>query len=176
MRGRKTTLDGSELLSYGLRALSRRAHSAAELRTKLHARAAEPADVDQVLEKVREYGYLNDEQFAESFASARRDNQGFGAGRVLRDLQVRRVPSAIAAEAVRGAYEDTDEVTRIEQYLERKYKAKDMRVFLAEPKNLASAFRRLRMAGYGASNSISVLKRYASQAVELEEPEASPDE
>jgi len=57
----------------------------------------------------------------------------------------------------------------IEQFLARKYRGKNLAELLAEEKHLASAYRRLRTAGFGAGNSIRVLKRYAAQADLLEE-------
>ncbi len=42
---------------------------------------------------------------------------------------------------------------------------------LMEEKNLASAYRRLRTAGFSSGNSIQVLKRYAAEAERLEEME-----
>ncbi len=163
-------LDGPELLDYALKTLGGRALTSAELRTRLSRRAAEPADVGEVMAKLGEAGFLNDARFAESYAAARRDNQGFGKLRVLRDLRTRRVPSAIAGKAVEQAFEEADETGMIEAFLARKYRAKDLRVFLSEEKNLASAFRRLRTAGFAAAPSIRVLKRYAARADELEDP------
>jgi regulatory protein len=42
-------------------------------------------------------------------------------------------------------------------------------VLLQDDKHLASAFRRLRNAGFSAGGSIKVLKRYAAEADRLEE-------
>ena len=44
----------------------------------------------------------------------------------------------------------------------------DLSAYLAEPSHLASAFRRLRYAGFSAANSIRVLKRFSQQADELD--------
>ena len=59
----------------------------------------------------------------------------------------------------------------IEQFLARKYRGKNLHVLLTEEKYLASAYRKLRTAGFGAGTSISVLKRYASEAERLEDLE-----
>jgi regulatory protein len=161
-------LDASALWDFALKTLGGRALSASELRQKLRSRAASPADVEQVILKLKEYGYINDAQFAEMYATARRDTQGLGKSRVLNDLRRRRVEPAVAEKAVTTAYEGVDETSAIEQYLARKYRSKNLRNFLQEQKNLASAFRRLRYAGFSAGASIRVLKRYAAQAEELE--------
>jgi regulatory protein len=172
---RMKLLDRDHLLEYAQRVLSGRAMSIGELKQKLRLRAEVESDVDSVLSVLKQAGALNDRTFADSYASARRTNQGFGQHRVLRDLMVRRVPSTVAKEAVKVAYEDTDELVLIAQFLERKYRGKDLKVFLEAEKNLASAYRRLRTAGYSSSNSIKVLKRFASRAEEIEEDDLPVD-
>jgi regulatory protein len=161
-------LDLEQLKNYAVRALGDRAHSAGELRQKLSRRAASPEDIDVVLAKLREIGYLNDQRFAENFASARLENQGFGKMRVLRELRQRRVAPQMAEQVTEKTFEETNETDLIEAFLKRKYRGKDLGPLLKEEKNLASAFRRLRYAGFSSSESIRVLKRYASRAEEFE--------
>jgi regulatory protein len=161
-------LDQEQLTNYAVRALGGRAHSAGELREKLSRRAASAGDIDVVLAKLREFGYLNDQRFAENFATARLENQGFGKMRVLRELRQRRVAPKLAEQVTEQAFQDTNETDLIEAFLKRKYRGKQLGPFLAEEKNLAAAFRRLRYAGFSSGASIRVLKRYASRAEELE--------
>jgi regulatory protein len=169
MAGRKPKLlDRDHLYEYALRTLGGRAYSLGELREKLRRRAAEAEDIEGVLGRLKEHGYLNDKRYADNFAAARLENEGFGRGRVLRDLRQHRVAPALAAQAVQRVFQDTDEVALIESFLARKYRGKDLGKFLGEEKNLAGAYRRLRYAGFGAGTSIRVLKRYASRADELE--------
>ncbi len=156
-------------MNYAARALSARAQSLSELRTRLKRRAARQEDVDQVLARLKEAGFVNDRKFAGTFADWRRENQGFGKTRVLHDLMARRVAPAVAREAVETAYQETDEVVMIEAFLARKYRGKDLGKLLTEAKHLASAFRKLRGAGFSTGNSIRVLKRYAAEADQLEE-------
>ena len=158
-------------MEYAQRVLAMRAYTIGELKQKLRTRALVEGDVDGVLSVLKQVGVLNDRTFADSFATARKTNQGFGQHRVLRDLMVKKVPSTVAKEAVREAYENTDETVLINGFLERKYRGKDLKVFLEEEKNLASAYRRLRTAGYSSQNSIKVLKQYATRADEIEDGE-----
>jgi regulatory protein len=79
----------------------------------------------------------------------------------------RRVAPAVAQAAVEAAYKSTEEETLIENFLARKYRGKDLRALLAEEKNLASAYRKLRAAGFSGGLSIRVLKRYAAMAERL---------
>ena len=153
-----------------------RALTVAELREKLRKRALELSDVDGVLAKLTEYGYLNDDRFAETFATARRDNRGFGKRRVLQDLKMRRVAPKIAEEAIAQTFHGVDETVMIEQFLARKFRGKKLNEYLQVQKNLAGAFRRLQYAGFSAGPSIQVLKRYAAQADQLEPEElVDPD-
>jgi regulatory protein len=169
-------LELQELKNYAAMALASRAQSTSELRTRLRKKAANPADVDEILAYLKESGYVDDQRFAGAFAEWRKENQGFGKSRVVRDLMSRSVAPAVAQAAAEVAYKGSDEVQLIEEFIARRYRGKDMKVYLAEPKNLASAFRRLRTAGFGTSNSIKVLKRYASAAEEIDETEETVDE
>ncbi len=83
----------------------------------------------------------------------------------------RRVAPALAKQAAATAYQETDEVAMIEQFLARKFRGKNLGELLQEPKHLASAYRKLRGAGFSTGNSIRVLKRYAAEADSLEELE-----
>ena len=173
--GKVKALDEDGLMQYAARALSARAQSISELRTRLGRRAARREDVDRVLARLKEAGLLDDRGFAGAFAQSRLENQGFGKMRVLRDLGARRVAPAVAQQAVEAAFHETDEAALIERFLERKYRGKDLGALLQEEKHLASAFRKLRGAGFSAGNAIRALKRYAAEAERLEEMEA-PEE
>src|ERR1051326_4782392 len=162
-------LDVEGLMNYAARALSARAYSISELKTRLKKRAARQEDVEEVLGRLKRGGVLNDRRLAGSFAEWRRDNQGMGKHRVMRDLMNRRVAPAVAREAVAAAYEGTNEPAMIQAFLEREFRGKDLGSLLKEEKHLASVFRKLRGAGFSAGNSIRVLKRYVAEAERLEE-------
>jgi len=169
-------LDSEKLLNVALRALGGRAHSSGELREKLRRRAQSDEDVDAVLAKLKESGYLNDRKFAEAYAAARLQDQGLGKLRVLRDLRQRRVAPKLAEQVTEQTYQQTNETDLIEEFLRRKYRGKQLAAFFQEEKNLAAAFRRLRYAGFSAGQSIRVLKRFAAQpevldALDSEEPD-----
>ncbi len=169
-------LDERGLMDYAARLLAGRAQSAGEIREKLHRRAAHAGDVDVVMGRLREIGYLNDRKFAENFATARVENEGLGSARVLRDLRQHRVAPAIAEGAVKRAYGDKDETSLIEIFLRRKYRGKDLGVLLSDRNQLAGAYRKLRYAGFSGAASIRVLKRYAAEGAQLDALEDEPDE
>lgn len=169
-------LDAEGLWQYALRALGRRAHSIAELRQKLLARAQCASDVAGILTRLKQSGYLDDRRYAEGFAASRLDNQGFGKRRVLSDLRRRRVAPPVAERAVQEAYQGVDEIQLIEDFLRRKFRHAPLKVYLAEPKNLAAAYRRLRGAGFSPGNALRVLKRYAREPELLDSIEEGEEE
>lgn len=169
MESRKPkTLEEPALFEYAVRSLASRGQSQGQMRDKLRRRAAHPGDIDTVLARLKELGYLDDRRFAESFASGRLQNQGLGKLRVLRELRQRRVAPALADKVVGETYLESDETVLIGAWLERKYRGKDLAQWLKEPKNLASAFRRMRLAGFSPANSIQALKTYASGAADID--------
>ena len=159
-------------MNYAASALASRAQTSSELREKLKRRAARREDVDEVVRRLKDSGFLNDKRFAESFAAWRRENERFGKARVMRDLMARRVAPALAKQTADAAYRNTDEIAMIEKFLERKFRGKNLGALLSEEKHLASAYRKLRGAGFSTGNSIRVLKRYAAEAERLEEMES----
>jgi regulatory protein len=175
LQSNKKKLAQGGLWDYALRSLDRRAFSQAELRKKLSLRAESPAVLNEVMAKLQEYGMLDDKRFAEVYAASRLEGQGFGAGRVLRDLRAKRVNSAEAEQAVSEVYAQTDELTLASNFLARKLRGKDLTEYLAEEKHLLSAFRRLRVAGFSSSVALKVLKSHSRRAEELEEIESGPE-
>jgi regulatory protein len=163
-------LDLEELWNYALKVLGQRAHSAVELKGKLAKRAASAADVMHTMRKLQEYGLTDDKKFSEAFAASRLQNQSQGRFRVLRDLRARRVTQNVAAGAVEKVYAGIDESGLIEEFLQRKYRNIDLTTYLKDQKKLASAYRRLRMAGFSSGATLSVLKRYAALVEEWSEP------
>jgi regulatory protein len=164
-------LDAEGLMDFAGRTLARRAQSLNELRARLRQRAERPEDVEEVLSRLKQAGLLDDRQFADSFARGQKENRGFGKARVMRDLMARRVAPAVAKQAAEANYADADELELIENFLARKYRGKDLAGLLAEENKLAAVYRRLRTAGFSASNSLRVLNRYNRRADELEGPD-----
>lgn len=172
-------LDAAALWSFALKTLGARAHSTGELREKLRRRAASAADVDDVLQRLKEHGYLNDRRFAEGFATARLSNDRFGRSRVIQDLRQRRVAPALAESAVREVYENVDEQALIEEWVRRKYRLAPRESLFQEDKDLAAAYRRLLRAGFRTGDIVRVLKRFARNPDLLdtfEPPEEPPEE
>jgi SOS response regulatory protein OraA/RecX len=165
-------LEREELFQYAAALLAARSQSAGEVRVKLARKAADTADIDPVLARLRECGFLDDSRFAEGFATARRDSGAFGASRVLRDLRQRRVAGTVAEKAVGEAFREVDEADAIAAWLERKLRGKNKAEFLADRKNLASTYRKLVYAGFRGGTAIRVLRQFSASADELDEDAA----
>jgi len=179
MKERKRTLDAAKLWDYALRVLGGRAYSSGELREKLRGKAELAADVDPTIARLKDYGYLNDKQFAESFATARLENEGLGKTRVLADLSRRRVAPAVAQQTVGKVYENVAEETLAEDYVRRKFRMKSKENLFADRKDMASAYRRLVRAGFRSGTVIAVLKKFAADPDLLdgfEPPEETAEE
>lgn len=160
--GKRASLDADALWELALKLLGGRAYSSGELRQKLRARAGRAEDVDATLSRLKQYRYLDDRRFAESFAAARLENQQLGRNRVARDLRSRRVAPAVAEAAVEKTYQRIDEGALIEAYIRRKYRDTAPADLFQSEKQLASAYRRLMRAGFGSGNVIRALKRFAA--------------
>ncbi len=155
-------LTGDALWAYALKLLAGRAHSMGELRDKIRRRAEQAGEVDGVLARLKELGYLDDRRYAEAFANARLSNDRLGRARVVRDLRQRRVAPALAESAVAGVYRDVEEQKLIEEWIRRKYRLSPREGLFQDEKELASAYRRLVRAGFRSGEILRVLKRFAS--------------
>ena len=175
---KRRALDGEALWAYALKLLGGRAHSTGELRDKLRRRAERAGAVDEVLARLKEAGYLNDQRFAEGFAAARLSNDKLGRTRVIQDLRQRRVAPALAERTVHKLYQDVNESALIEDWIRRKYRLASRESLFQEDKELASAYRRLLHAGFRSGDIIRTLKRFARNPELLDsfEPPEEPVE
>jgi regulatory protein len=133
-------------------------------------RAANPSDSDAVIDRLKDIGYLDDRRFAEGYATARVENEGFGRMRVLNDLRARRVSGEMADQAVERAIGDKSEADLIDAFIERRMHSVFTGGKIDDEKKLAAAYRKLRRAGFTSGPILSALKRIAARPEELEEP------
>jgi regulatory protein len=154
-------LDAGALWEYALRVLRGRAYSTGELREKLRRKAESAGDVDARIARLKEYGYLDDRKFAESFATARLENEGLGKTRVLSDLFRRRVGPSVAQQTVGKVYENVSEEALAEDFVRRKFRMASKENLFQDDKQIASAYRRLVRAGFRSATTVAVLKKFA---------------
>ena len=114
--------------------LAAKPRSVAELRERLlRGKNTNSEVVETVIERLREYGYLNDERFAFSYASYKVKQRPLGRRRLERDLKFKKVDSAVANEALEMVFTETPEEQLIDQAI-----AKRLRV-RGKPKNRLEA-------------------------------------
>jgi regulatory protein len=169
-------LAAEELFQYAVRYLGLRACSSDELRAKLRPRAALLADIDSTIARLSDIGYLNDQRFAENYAAARLENDGFGRMRVLSDLRSRRVPGKLAEKAVEQTFEGKGENELIDAFIKRRLPSLIGAGPIEDDRILARAYRRLRRAGFSSGGSLAALKRMAARPELIEEPPAEEGE
>lgn len=167
---RPRKLAAEELFEFAVKCLGARAYSTGDLKSKLRMRAADPADADAAIDRLKEIGYLDDRRFAEGYAAARVENEGFGRMRVLNDLRARRVSGDMAEQAVEHAIGDKSEAELIDAFIERRMHSVASGGKIEDEKKLAAAYRKLRRAGFTSGPILTALKRIAARPDALEEP------
>jgi regulatory protein len=147
--------DEKALYEIAVRALARRARSIGELRQVLERRKAEKKDIDAVIARLREHGYLDDARFARAFVSSRIENDKQGVRRVQRDLAARRVHPEVIQKAVSAGYEEVDERELLRDYLRRKIRLTKPP---KKPSAVASIYQRLLRAGFSSATIVKELQ------------------
>jgi regulatory protein len=95
--------------------LAAKPRSVAELRERLlERRSASKTVVNEVIERLREYGYLDDAKFAQSYASLRVQERPIGRRRLQRDLWLKKVDKQTAEAALNEVFEATPEADLID--------------------------------------------------------------
>lgn len=176
---RPKKLATEELYEYAVKSLSAKAQSTGDLKAKLRLRAANPDDSEKIIERLKEIGYLDDRRYAESFAAARVENEGFGRMRVLNDLRARRVAPELAAKAVDQAVGDKSEADQVEDFIERRMVSLNKAGAIDDERKLGAAYRKLRRAGFSTGPVLVALRKRASRPEALEDPppeEETPEE
>jgi regulatory protein len=152
-------LTEAALYEYAVNALGRRMRTVAEL-TRLMRQRVEPGEsgqskINAVLDRLKEYGYLNDADYAANYTRLRQENASFGKRRVRQDLAVKGIHSEVIASTLEAAYENVNEEALARRHLERKG--------VKQPTNDKEAARVMRMlirAGFSTGVIYAILKRW----------------
>jgi regulatory protein len=152
-------LNEAGIFDYAVKALGRQMRSEADLQRKLKIRV-EPGDageatIAKVLARLREYGYLNDAAFAETYARLRQQNEKLGVRRVRQDLQQKGVGAELIAETLEARYGQTNEEALAREHLERKRIRKP-----ENEKETARVMRRLVAAGFSTGVIYKILRKW----------------
>lgn len=141
--------------------LAAKPRSVAELRERLQrGKGVNQAIVETVIERLREYGYLDDERFAFSYASSKVKQRPIGRRRLQRDLKLKQIDNSVADEALELVYTETPEEQLIDRAIEKRIRLR------GRPKNRAEAkslFDHLLRQGFGfelVSEKVRSLTQY----------------
>ncbi len=155
----KARLNERELYEYAVKALGRHMRTEAELRRLMRQRAElgerGEAAVAAVVKRLKEYGFLNDAAYAETYARLRQENEKLGARRVRRDLAQKGLKAELSEETVDARYGETNEEALARQHLERKR--------IKKPENereTARVVRRLVAAGFSTGVIMRILRQW----------------
>ncbi len=108
-----------------------------------------------MLARLKEYGYLNDAAFAETYARLRQENEKLGQRNVRQKLQQKGVSAQIVSDTLEARYGGTDEEALARQHLERK------RIHKPEnEKETARVMRRLVAAGFSTGVIYKILRQW----------------
>lgn len=114
--------------------LAAKPRSVAELRERLiRVRGTSKATVDEVISRLSEYGYLDDERFAFSYASLKVKQRPVGRRRLAQDLKLKKVQASVADEALELVYGETSEEDLIDRAIEKRLRLR------GRPKNRIAA-------------------------------------
>src|SRR5277367_4524494 len=152
-------LDEGALYDYAVFALGRRMRTVAELKRLMKSKV-EPGEgggarMDAVIARLKEYGYVNDADYAAYYTRLRQENASLGKRRVRQGLAQKGVHAEVIAKTLDAAYEDVNEEELAWRHLERKRVKKP-----ANEKEAARVMRLLLRAGFSTSVIFKILKKW----------------
>jgi len=152
-------LDEAALHDYAVKALGRRMRTESELRRLMQAKVEREAigatKIAAVIARLKEYGYLDDTSFAETYARLRQENEKLGQRRVRQVLGQKGVATSIVNEVVEARYSQVDEEALAREHLERKRIRKP-----ENEKETARVMRRLVTAGFSTGVIYKILRQW----------------
>lgn len=117
--------------------LAAKPRSVAELRERLlEGRGATKVVVEEVITRLREYGYLDDERFALSFASSKVRQKPIGRQRLQRDLMFKQVSREVADEALDQVFAESPEAELIDRAIAKRTRLRGQPKTRPEAKSL----------------------------------------
>jgi regulatory protein len=156
-------------LQRAVKLLSAKPRSVQELRERLLEKQwADDAAVDYALDRLKEYGYLDDERFALGFASYRVRQKPVGRQRLARDLQTKKVSKETADAALELVYQETPEEELIARAIEKRVRLRGRPTTRQETKSLYDHLLRL---GFSYDLIIRKVREASDASVENDEDE-----
>lgn len=144
--------------------LAAKPRSVAELRERLLEKQwTNEAIVDEVLAKLKEYGYLNDGRFAFGYASYQVRQKPVGKQKLQRALSLKKVDRETAQEAIELVMKETPEELLIDRAIEKRVRLRGRPQTRAEVKSL---FDHLLRQGFSYDLVINKVRRVSDTSVD----------
>ncbi|HEV2800181.1 MAG TPA: regulatory protein RecX [Pyrinomonadaceae bacterium] len=161
-------------LQRAVKLLAAKPRSVAELRERLLEKEWTTEEAaDYAIAKLSEYGYVNDEQFALGYASARVRQKPVGRQQLARDLQMKQIDRELAEQTLEKVFEATPESELIDAAIEKRIRLRGRPTTRQETKSL---FDHLLRRGFSYDLIINKVRALSSADLsEDEEAAGDPD-
>lgn len=117
--------------------LAAKQRSVEELRERLlEGRGATQTIVTEVIERLREYGYLDDARYAHSYAQLRVQQRPIGRQRLERDLRMKQIDKTTVNAALDSVFAEKPEAELIDRAIEKRIRLRGWPQTRAEAKKL----------------------------------------
>jgi regulatory protein len=117
--------------------LAAKQRSVEELRERLlEGRGATPAIVTEVIERMREYGYLDDARYAQSYAQLRVQQRPIGRQRLERDLRMKQIDKTTVDAALDSVFAEKPESELIDHAIAKRVRLRGKPQTRADAKKL----------------------------------------
>jgi len=146
----------------GLRILSYRDHSAKETVTKLVQKGHKREYAESAVEKLKEYGYINDERYAKYLAESLLERKGMNVRAIKTELLQKGISKEIADNVTESI--DFDPILRIIELLNTKYARK-----ISDEKGVKRTFASLQRLGYKWSDINSAFRRLEIETEDIDD-------
>jgi regulatory protein len=150
-----------------IKLLSAKSRSIAELRELLmQGRGASKVDVEEVLARLTEYGYLDDERYAVSYAAAKVRLRPVGRRRLKQELALKQIPKETVEQALDQVFDETAESELIDRAIEKRVRLRGQPTNRDEAKKL---FEHLLRQGFPFELVSEKVRAIAQRGIEDEE-------
>jgi regulatory protein len=143
-----------DALQRGLRFLSYRPRSEAEVLNYLIGRGYSHAVAENVVEKLRSLNYVKDENFARNWARSRFETRGYGPKRIEQELRTKGVEPSLIREVLRETFAQHGETKKAKILLAKRFQNKKF----DDPKMVRRAIAFLQRRGYSNKVIFDLLK------------------
>ena len=158
-------------LQRAVKLLAAKPRSVAELRGRLLEKEWTTEEAaDYAIAKLSEYGYVDDEQFALGYASARVRQKPVGRQQLARDLQMKQIDRELAEQTLEKVFEATPEADLIDLAIEKRVRLRGRPTTRQETKSL---FDHLLRRGFSYDLIISKVRALASAELDEDEDAAA---